>query len=100
MKRTWMAAAAALALTACADGYGYGGGGLAYYDGFYGPFDDGYWRHGGFYYRSEAGRPYVRDEGGHFRRGPAPGFHGMPGHGGHYSGHPGGGGEHGGGGRR
>jgi hypothetical protein len=92
-----MAVAAALALTGCADGYGYGGdGGLAYYDDYYGQFDDGYWRHDGFYYRNEAGRPYVRDEGNHFRHGPAPGFRGMPGHGGHYSGH-GGGGEHGGG---
>jgi hypothetical protein len=71
----------------------------AYYDGFYGPAFDGYWAGGAFYYRRDPDHPYVRDLGGHFRLGPAPGFHGMHFHGanaGHLGGdgggHPGGGG--------
>jgi hypothetical protein len=85
MKRVLIAlgiGAAALSLTACADGY-YGGmdhgrhyaaydhhpiGYEGYYDGTYGPFYDGYWGDGGFYYSTGEGRPYVRDEANHFRR--------------------------------
>jgi len=83
MKRTVLAALAALSVSACAEGYygPYGGGGTAYYDGFYGPYDSGYWgRDNFFYYRNGHGRPYYRDDGRHFRRGPAPGYRGVHGH--------------------
>ena len=50
----------------------------AYYDDAYGPFYDGYWGDdGAFYYRGGPGRPFGRDGGGHFHRGPAAGFHGV-----------------------
>jgi hypothetical protein len=53
----------------------------AYYDDAYGPFYDGYWGDdGAFYYCGGAGRPFIRDGGGHFQHGGAGGFH--PVHGG------------------
>jgi len=56
----------------------------AYYDEAYGPFYDGYWGDdGAFYYCAGAGRPYLRDGGGHFRHGAAGGFHAVRGGGGH-----------------
>lgn len=80
MKRILLAAAAALALSACAEDLGYGptfGSGLVYYDSYYGPYYNGYWaRDGFFYYSPGRGRPFIRDEGRHFRRGPGSGFHG------------------------
>ncbi len=85
---------AAAGLGACADdyygggyghGYGYndGPGFYAYhpigYDGFYddayGPFYDGYWGDGGFYYSTGEGRPYVLDRDNHFRHESGEGFH-------------------------
>lgn len=71
---------AAVALSACVyDGYGgaqtpyyYDG----YYDGFYGMPRGGYWGSDGFFYfLLEASRRYHRDDGRHFRREPADGFH-------------------------
>jgi hypothetical protein len=96
-------AAATLGLAACADdyygrGYGpsygpYGGADLVYYDSFYGPYYNGYWAPDGFfYYSSGRGRPYVRDEGRHFRRDVASGYHGEhmhPGWVGRHERHPG-----------
>ncbi len=97
-----IAALAGLCLTACASGpyYGHGPGPGpvaydAYYDDFYGPFDDGYWGpDGGFYYSTGPDHHFVRDSGNHFRRqAGGSGFHGVHFHGG--AGHPGGGGgEH------
>lgn len=80
MKRMVLALTAALALSACAEELGYGptfNSGLVYYDSYYGPFYNGYWAHDGFFYYSPSrGGPYLRDEGRHFRRNPAGGFHG------------------------
>jgi len=70
------AAAGLLAGAGCAsDGY-YGGAGYGYnsaapadvwYDGYYGPYTDGYWRGGGvFYFRGQDGHFY-RDRANHFR---------------------------------
>ncbi len=54
-----------------------------YYDDYYGPFYDGYWAgDGAFYYSTERGRPFVRDEGHHFRREGTQGFHAVHGLGG------------------
>ncbi len=74
-----LAASAALLASACAEyDYGYGYGGPAYYDGwydnYYGPVYDGYWRSNDFYYRTAPGGVYVIDRGRHFRRNQAPGF--------------------------
>jgi hypothetical protein len=101
MKPVLLAACASLAVAACesyppgyygspAYGYDYAyAGGPAYYDDFYGPYYDGYWGGGGIYYYSPgAGRPFVRDEGHHFRRDPHEGFHGVHGRGGPHA-HPG-----------
>jgi hypothetical protein len=85
-------AAAALALSACAEGYGYGphgggygGGDVAYYDNSYGAIYDGYWGgDGAYYYAPARGQPFVRDEGHHFRRDHADGYHSFRGHGGHH----------------
>jgi hypothetical protein len=112
MKRAALGLLLPLALAGCYVGPGYGPGpgpapgyGVAsvnydaYYDGFYGPAFDGYWAGGVFYYRHDANHPYVRDDAGHFRRAPAPGFNGVHVHGGG-DGHPGanaGGGHEGGG---
>ena len=89
MRRILLAASLAGVLAgagACADGYGYRGGVAlgydGYYDDFYGPVYDGYWRNDGYYYyRPGRGRPYVRDDGRHFRRDAFPGgreFRGGP----------------------
>jgi hypothetical protein len=85
MKAIGLAAAIA-ALGACAEGYGYGYGGpvgyAGYYDDYYGPVYDGYWGgDGAFYYSPGPGRPYARDDRGHFRHDAASGFHGWRGHG-------------------
>jgi hypothetical protein len=86
MKRVLLAACLGLAASACAEGYygpsAYGGGRLAYYDDYYGPYYDGYWAHDGYYYYSLGrDRPFVRDEGRHFRRDHGgPGFRGVRGH--------------------
>ena len=101
MKRAMIGVAALLALTGCVvvgpgggGGPGPGGAGPgpgpgpvvsydAYYDGFYGAFDDGYWGpDGGFYYRRGVDHVYVRDYGNHFRRGPVGGYRGVRFHGG------------------
>lgn len=91
MKAVLIAVCAAVALSGCAGGYGYdgyGGGGYdAYYDDFYGPYYHGYWGNDGvFMYRMHRHDAYVRDSGGHFRRGPGQGFHGIhsQGGGGHH----------------
>jgi len=98
---------AALSLGACTSYYGpagYGpGNGVAYYehspmgfDGYYddayGPFYDGYWGDGGFYYSTGEGHPYQLDHSNHFRREQAEGFHNV--HGGMHSGAHGPIGEH------
>ena len=47
----------------------------AYYDDHYGPFYNGYWTAAGdYYYSTGPARPYVRDQGGHFRRVMTAGF--------------------------
>jgi hypothetical protein len=47
----------------------------AFYDGHYGPFYNGYWsKEGAFFFSTGPGRPYVRDDGGHFRRLNSDGF--------------------------
>ena len=69
-------------LAGCADYgpgyYGPGPGGPvaynAYYDGFYGPIYDGYWRGGEFYYRSRGGGQWHRGGGDHFRHTAANGY--------------------------
>jgi len=70
-------------LAGCAGGPGYYGGGPGvrvavgydgYYDGFYGPIYDGYWRGGYFYWRDRDDHPFRRDDARHFRRRAAPGF--------------------------
>jgi hypothetical protein len=98
MKHVLLVVFAALTLSACATGYygPYGGGGLAYYDDYYGPFDDGYWgRDGFFYYRNGHHGAFIRDESRHFQHGPVAGFHGVRAHGGfHGFGHAGGGHPH------
>ncbi len=108
-KRAVIGLLAALSLAGCYAGPGYGPGpgpgavGYdAFYDGAYGPFYDGYWGDGGvFFYRRGPNGPWVRDVGGHFHRGPGPGFSGVHFHGGHPGpgdmGHMGGGnaGDHG-----
>ena len=71
-------------LSACGGGgYHFAGGGYdAYYDDFYGPYVDGYWGDDGvFMYRHERGGAFTRDEGHHFHRSAANGFHGV--HAGH-----------------
>lgn len=77
-------AASALALAACSDGGGYyttAAIGNTYYDDFYGPFNAGYWGlDGAFYYRDGHRRArFLRDDGYHFRRDAADGFHRVPG---------------------
>lgn len=86
MKRVLLAAAAALCLSACADsGYGYNpyfAGDTVYYDDAYGPIYNGYWDGDVFLYSPARGRPYIRDEGHHFRRDQAGGYHSFHTHGG------------------
>src|ERR1700761_9550505 len=77
--------AACAGLAACADDYGPRGGVAyyehhpvgydGYYDDFYGPFYDGYWGDGGFFYSTGPGVPFVIDSGNHFRHENAAGFH-------------------------
>lgn len=53
------------------DGYdeGYGSPYDVWYDGYYGPIDDGYWAGDGyFYYSTGRNRDWHRGESGHFRR--------------------------------
>ena len=75
--------ASAILLSGCAyDRYAYSAGGdvaygvPVYYDGFYGPYWDGYWGPDGFFYfYDNVGRRYHRDDGHHFRRDAANGYH-------------------------
>ena len=72
------ALAGATALGACATSGGYAGGGVGFgydysragevwYDGYYGPYSDGYWNNGGaFFFRGTDGH-YHRDDADHFR---------------------------------
>ena len=79
MKSALIALAAALALGGCA-GYDYDSAGYsAYYDDAYGPFYDGYWRGDDYFYSTGRGRPFIRDEGHHFHRGPMEGHNGVRG---------------------
>ncbi len=74
MSKTLLAAgalSALIALSACGGGYGYYGASVAdndvYYDGFYGPYSEGYWGPDrAFYYRGGDGR-FVRGDGTHFQ---------------------------------
>ncbi len=75
-------AAVAMPLAACETTMASGGPGPyagyvdGYYDDAYGPFYDGYWGPDAvFYYRSGPHGDYIRDNGGHFRRDGAQGFH-------------------------
>jgi hypothetical protein len=77
-------AAAIVSVAACADDYygeGYGHASPYYYDGyyddFYGPAYGGYWGSDGFFYYQQNGRDrtYIRDDGRHFRRDAATGYH-------------------------
>ena len=75
-----LAAVAAVGLLAgCASGPGYGAqvavGYDGWYDDYYGPIYDGYWRGNVFFFRDRDDRPFRRDDGRHFRRGAAEGFH-------------------------
>lgn len=104
--------AAGALLAGCGGNY-YGGGDVGYvgpvalddcggyYDGFYGPIDDGCWADdGGFWYRGHGGHGWHRDSGGHFAHASGPGMHAIhphgPGHGFHFGGggHAGRGGGH------
>lgn len=95
MKRTLRAilvCSALFTVAACASA---GGPGApiyydGYYDGYYGPLYDGYWGDdNAFYYSGGAGRPFVRDEGNHFRRSAGPGFNSFhQAHMGPHTGHP------------
>jgi hypothetical protein len=59
------------------------GGYDGFYDDYYGPFYDGYWGPDGFFYYSVGiGHPFIRDDGRHFRRDIAPGYHPVHGLGG------------------
>jgi hypothetical protein len=84
------AALAGAVLAGCSDGYGYRSGvavsadyyDTGYYDGYYGPFYDGYWANDGyFYYSPGTGRPFVRDRHRHFRHNAHRGFNQFHGHG-------------------
>jgi hypothetical protein len=47
----------------------------AFYDGYYGPFNGGYWGPGGyFFYADRDGRRFHRDQAGHFRHQGGQGF--------------------------
>jgi hypothetical protein len=73
-------AATLLGSAACStydDGYGYRGYNHGprvavgyyngWYDGYYGPVRDGYWRGDSFYYRTGPRGPWIVDSGRHFR---------------------------------
>ncbi len=72
-----------MGLSACTDyyggagvGYGYNDYDDLYYDNYYGPVREGYWNTDGwYYYRDRATRQYRRDDGRHFRRDAANGYH-------------------------
>lgn len=75
------AVAAVGLLAGCASGPGYYGPGPVvavgydgYYDGFYGPIYDGYWKGGYFYWRDRDDHPFRRDDARHFRREAKEGF--------------------------
>ena len=76
------AVAAVGLLGGCETGPGYGPrpavvaevGYDGYYDGFYGPIYDGYWRGGSFWWRDRDDHPFRRDDAGHFRREAKEGF--------------------------
>ena len=84
-KRSLLFAAvlAAATLSACTGyyggagvGYGYNDYDDLYYDNYYGPVHEGYWNADGwYYYRDRATRQYRRDDGRHFRRDAANGYH-------------------------
>ena len=71
-------AGAVLLAGGCATSGGYAGGGVGFgynyngpsdvwYDGYYGPYTDGYWNDGGaFFFRGGDGH-YYRDQADHFR---------------------------------
>ena len=77
------ALAAVMGLSGCTGYYGGAGVGYAYndyddlyYDNYYGPVRDGYWSNDGwYYYRDHTTRQYRRDDGRHFRRDAADGYH-------------------------
>jgi hypothetical protein len=55
-----------------------------YYDGFYGPFNDGYWgTDGNFWYDSDGHNNWRRDDGHHFQRTARNGFNHVHGRGTH-----------------
>jgi hypothetical protein len=70
-----------LILPACAEGPYYGagyGGADVYYDGYYGPYTEGYWGPDAFFYYRGGDGSFIRDENHHFRRemfGGAHGYH-------------------------
>ena len=76
--------AAASLLAGCAAEFGYGGpvavGYDAYYDGYYGPFVDGYWAGNGFFYYLDGGGRRHRDTHNHFRHDPSTGYRPVQGH--------------------
>jgi hypothetical protein len=90
------AAAATLTLAACESGPYHAGPVAAgyvdgYYDDAYGPFYDGYWGDGGFfYYRAGPDADFRRDDAHHFRREAGQGFHNFHARAGAPAGHPGG----------
>jgi hypothetical protein len=103
---TIICAASLTALTAACAGQGtslaYADGGGPYdgfYDGYYGPFNDGYWGGDGFFYNSDGFGGFLPDRGNHFRHTGGSGFHGIHTGGGQHGSGGGGGGNHGGGGR-
>lgn len=85
MRKTFLALAslaALIALPACAyDEGGYGSSARysyydGYYDNYYGPVWSGYWGPDEYFYYSPArGKPFVRDDGHHFRRDVYDGYH-------------------------
>lgn len=54
----------------------------SYYDGYYGPVTDGYWRGNAFFY-ADRGRHWHRDDGRHFRPNGGPGYGHLRTHGDH-----------------
>jgi hypothetical protein len=80
------AASVGMLLAGCAS-YGPGPGPVAvgydgYYDGYYGPIYDGYWRGEHFWWRDRVDHPFRRDDAHHFRHVAGAGLqhiHGEPG---------------------
>ncbi len=76
------AAAAAMTLSAC-EMYGHHGPDYAvsggyidgYYDDAYGPIDGGYWGDDGVFMYRGADHQFHHDDGGHFRKDAAQGYH-------------------------